>query len=537
MLWLSGCSGTPTEVTGGASDNPNAFAGVFVDQRYEPVDGARVLLIDMERAGLEALGGCVTETTHTDPDGSFLFDSVAPGRYNVEGLAGDTLIGYARNLIKTPGSPGAAGAIAMNRPASLTGTITTNIGDALVVVELDDTHYRLVPDPGGTYRFSLIPHGTFTINLYVIDTSTAEPPVLDTTLLETIESGDSTMIEEVLLDSPDGPATLKRIVLNTTRTGAAVARDVYDFPLLLRLDSSSVDFSVPADGGGDLRFTRGTTNHLPYEVELWDETRGVAVVWVALDTVFGDSVQSITMSRGDLPQAPPGGEGVFSSARGFEAVWHLGEEALGDTGIAGAFIDATGRGYDGDDYVSATGKEGIIGRGQEFDGTDDYILIPQTLQPSGSMTISCWVRSAYVPNTENSGFRIVSTYAENTGNPLGFQVRTYQNDLVFTAGDGTSKNDAQAWDVVSATWQHIVVVYEAGTGAVDFFLNGEKVPTALAPTRPEIVYGDARTYLSHPGSWTVSGHLDEIRLSRRMRSEDWVRLCYENQKQRQTLVE
>lgn len=537
VLLFPRCSPGPTEVAGGASDNPNAFAGILVDGDHEPVGGARVLLVDMEGDNAGARSAFAAETTHTAQDGAFLFDSVQPGRYNVEGLAGDTLIGYARDLVKSATVAGNAGTIPMARPGSLTGTITTNVRDALVIVALEGTHYRLVPDAAGAYTFSPLPPGAFQVSISVVDTSAAGHSVLDTTLTQVVRAGDTSTVEDVLVDSPFDSSSLRRVTINTTRTGAGVAEDVYDFPLLLRLDATMLDFSVAADSGRALHFTRGKTVSLPHEVELWDAAGERAVLWVALDTVFGDSVQTITMSRGGAPGAAPAAGPVFSPSRGFEAVWHLGEESAGDTGAPAVYEDATGAGYDGDDYVSASGKEGIVGRGQALDGVDDYILIPRTVRPPGDMTVSCWIKSTYVPATENTGFRIVSTYAENAGSPYGFQLRTHQNDLVFTAGDGTPKSDAQAWDVVSATWQHVVAVYESGTGTVTFFVNGERMSTEQGPTRPQIEYGDARTYLSHPLAWTVDGNLDEIRVSSVVRSAAWVRLCYENQKVRQTLVE
>ena len=56
----------------------------------------------------------------------------------------------------------------------------------------------------------------------------------------------------------------------------------------------------------------------------------------------------------------------------FVGVWHLDKDSAG-AGAANVYDDSTIHTNHGDDYVSATAKDGKILGGQQFGGVDDYI--------------------------------------------------------------------------------------------------------------------------------------------------------------------
>ena len=80
-----------------------------------------------------------------------------------------------------------------------------------------------------------------------------------------------------------------------TILASEVAADLINFPVLIRLNSSSMDFSDFKASGNDIRFTtHGDTTNLSFECERWDSSGSVAAYWVLMPTVEGDSVHPVT---------------------------------------------------------------------------------------------------------------------------------------------------------------------------------------------------------------------------------------------------
>ncbi|MBD3421780.1 MAG: DUF2341 domain-containing protein [Chitinivibrionales bacterium] len=323
----------------------------------------------------------------------------------------------------------------------------------------------------------------------------------------------------------------RRMTLNA----ASITSDLYDFPLCVRLDASWLDFSLVGPGGDGLRFYRNNTE-LQHEIELWDSAGSQGVVWVRVDTVKGGSQQELVMTwQTSVRSAFASSTHVFDTSQGFMAVWHLGEESPG-MGAVGLFRDATANGYNGTDSVLSAAKEGIIGKGQHFGGGIDYIPIAGQVAPSGTFTLSAWFKLDTIDQNASNPANIISTYDWNNDNPNGFVIHVFRSDLDFIAGDGTPRVSAAAWNRVTPGWIHYAVVYQPGTGTVKMYVNGVAVPLNNPAVKNSIVYASAQTYISSPTSQSFRGALDEIRVESTVRSDDWVRLSYENQRPDQRVV-
>jgi hypothetical protein len=91
------------------------------------------------------------------------------------------------------------------------------------------------------------------------------------------------------------------------------------------------------------------------------------------------------------------------------------------------------------------------------------------------------------------------------------------------------------------TWYHIAGVVDYANESVSIFVNGEPVidtiihfgytATPSQPSRSSVI-GAADMV-----SWEfLNGSLDEVRVERRARSADWIKLCYQNQRTGSTFV-
>ncbi|MBF0432870.1 MAG: DUF2341 domain-containing protein, partial [Fibrobacteria bacterium] len=77
--------------------------------------------------------------------------------------------------------------------------------------------------------------------------------------------------------------------LNTTSSGADVADNVLNFPVLVRLTGSNFTFDNALTNGEDIRFAKSDGTHLFYEIERWNSTVDSAEIWVLIDTVYGNN--------------------------------------------------------------------------------------------------------------------------------------------------------------------------------------------------------------------------------------------------------
>ncbi len=180
-----------------------------------------------------------------------------------------------------------------------------------------------------------------------------------------------------------------------TFDNAAQSENLIDFPVLVHLSSSNFDFSKAQGNGEDIRFfDADDTTELKYEIESWDAGGQVADIWVKVPQVDGSSsVDHIWMHYGNAT-ASDGQDVVNVWDSNYKGVWHLDEDQSG-TGTPDVYKDSTASdGNHGDDYVSATGQEGQINGGQEFDGSDDYVQTSSSeLKTADEFTISIWFKA------------------------------------------------------------------------------------------------------------------------------------------------
>lgn len=313
------------------------------------------------------------------------------------------------------------------------------------------------------------------------------------------------------------------IKVDTTPTGHNVLNSVTNFPILVRLNSSNFDFSKSMTNGEDVRFSDSNGNHLSYEIERWDSVNELAEVWVKLDTVLGNNnTQFFTMYWGKTGATDNSdGVAVFDTADGFEGVWHLDE-------VGGTFADATSNANTGSDNVSDTGKTGVVGGGQDFDGVDDYIAIARPVEDD--YTISFWMKAN--GNSLGGGkwyYGNGLVDAETPGAADDFGVSFIDNKI----GHGTGNPDMTLLSSVTvndAAWHHVSVTRVRSTGAKEVFVDGVSAGTQIggnnsltAPTNMR--FGSLQTNIKF-----FDGSLDEIQISSIQRSADYIKLSYETQK-------
>jgi len=332
-----------------------------------------------------------------------------------------------------------------------------------------------------------------------------------------------------------------KIYLNTTASGANVAADVSNFPVLVRLNPSLFSgFANTNTGGSDVRFANPDGSALPYQIERWLDISGnadIAEIWVKVPVVKGGNQdQYIKMYWGNTSaQGQSSATSVFETTNNFAGVWHLSEDASG-TGTTGLYQNASGR-ENGDDYVSSTNKKGLIGRGQKFDGTDDYIKLTQAnnFDINTAFTMEAWVKPTF-----GSWPWWAHLWGDWTGAVAEeFAIREGKIYIQIREKYSTGPDCDNVWGPSQLTlnqWNHVVATFNAGT--IKVYLNGNL--DATKSTNVNDVHNTGNNKFigakNNVVDFPYSGYIDEFRLSLNARSQDWIKLEFQNQQQNQTLI-
>ena len=311
------------------------------------------------------------------------------------------------------------------------------------------------------------------------------------------------------------------VVVITTPEGAnlAAGTSVADFPLLVRLHRESFDFSQALPHGDDLRFATSNGVPLPYQIEEWAAEHGEAAVWVRVPKIEGNARQELRLFWGNTQaKSESSGASVFGSTNGYVSVWHLGKSIADSTGTLES------------EDVRTTVVPGMIGAARHLSGGqgiysgDDITVLPAG---SASHTTQAWFRA------EKPNATIIGWGNEQAQGKVVMQFRSPPHvnmDCYFSDGNVRSERQLAIGD-----WIHVAHTYKPGDSRlyVNGVLDGSRQQRASALN----IRSPARLWL---GGWynnySFVGDLDEVRVSNVMRSPEWLRLEYENQKPLQALV-
>jgi hypothetical protein len=521
-LSLLGCGDRNAAGTTGV-ETTNGFSMRVLDSAGDPVVGASV----MARPSTWILG-----------------DALPLGTSSLVGTTDST------GVVRFPRFPSSDWTFEA-RKLGRAGLFSTNSGDTSFSITMSGMGtVEGMATPGAMVFVAGTVHGTSAGQGGAFTLDSLPPGILNSVEATTSGSGTATVIRySVPVAAGDTTHILdptwryaRSVYLNTSRTGAAVAGNLVNFPVLIRLNSANFDFSQAQSGGQDLRFTKPDDTPLAFEIERFDLVAKLAEIWVKLDTVFGnDTEQSIqmywgaaaaTIPTGGLGASVSNGTEVFDTATGFQGVWHMAQPG-GDS-----VLDATANHYNGaPSGLGATSSiSGAIGPAYAFDGTTSSIVInvPDTtnnrlnFSTSGPFTFSVWVSAD--SSTSASGVVWDKGYLSPSEYYLRLGTST-QYIFSITEPTGYSQRSSPAQ---LQTWKHVVSVrngtqqylYVDGicVDSVGTFLSN-----TLATTHGGTVYIGRSALVSQEINF-FRGSIDELEISSQALGPDWIKLAYMNQR-------
>ena len=176
------------------------------------------------------------------------------------------------------------------------------------------------------------------------------------------------------------------------------AEDLENFPVLVVLSVSRVDYATMKPGGDDLRFFAAGESpaELYYDVDEFDPS-GRSFIWVKVPRIAANSKTGYIWMYWGGDAAATAFRSPAGVWAGYELVYHLGESGT-------IFADSSGKGRTGIANSAAVPEPGIVGGAfRSKKSPANYINSNWTLTPpvSHSYTVEVWVRGEYAPGTHS----------------------------------------------------------------------------------------------------------------------------------------
>lgn len=325
-----------------------------------------------------------------------------------------------------------------------------------------------------------------------------------------------------------------------------VDANLSNFPVLLTKDTLpsemfDADGSYPAlSGGGDIRFSSDSAGNTQLACEIVtftidnDPANGVAEIWVKVPSVASGTNTTLYVWYNKSGETQP----AIDSAYGSENVWDSDFKIVQHMKDAttSTVIDSTSNDNDGTKSSANHPAEAVgqIGKGQDFDGSNDIISIADASSNdiSGAFTLSSWV---YLEANKSGIIFSKDGYGTNNGVACFYGESTKR---FYFKGNGVGGNDFYILsdDPLSlSTWYYLVVVYEPGSQSI-YLDNVKQADTDTKTDNYMDINKNINIGDSEYGDYDISALIDEVHCANIGRSADWIKAEHNNQYSPATFV-
>lgn len=339
-----------------------------------------------------------------------------------------------------------------------------------------------------------------------------------------------TLINTMWLDGWD-----KRVKLTIDHND--INENLTDFPTLIYLGNSSgcnndditfiFDELQSDTNRRKIAVTTKDNTQCYVEIEKWNDANEQAWLWVRVPNISSVVNTNLYLyySRSQADNTNYVGNTGSTAAQqvwdvNYVGVWHLNETVGG----SGAIKDSTSNNNHGTDYGSPTlGANGLAGNAIDFDGTDDYISIPNSasLQLVNNLTIEAWTRL----DAFGSGSDVDIILRKGEANPNDYQLAVHNQMLSLMIEENDDQGLHSNSSLTANNWYGVTGTWNGATRKV--YLNGSEQGSAsktgniVPDTRAIYIGGRNTTDLSN-------GVIDEVRASNISRTASWTKASYES---------
>jgi len=304
--------------------------------------------------------------------------------------------------------------------------------------------------------------------------------------------------------------------------------DLTDFPLMVKLNSSRIDYSKTKDDGSDIRFADAPCysggSALEYGIEKWNES-GDSFIWVKVPSV-SSSTDTIISVYYDNPTA--------SSNENMTAVW--------DDNTVGVFLfnETTGNVNDYSASPLTNTGQSITGQGilSKVDGgvdattQSDYIKYSSASKiefgSGSSFTVCAWFKTTDVP----SGYQNYLIYKRISGGTGWYLAVSDSGTGIVTLkqyrSGGNDKVDSSTAGFNNGEWWYVCAGRDGST--LRMFVNGAENATTSSVSTGAITGANLELVGLSDVSSSIMGYQDTTIISNTWRGADWIKADYESQR-------
>lgn len=312
-------------------------------------------------------------------------------------------------------------------------------------------------------------------------------------------------------------AFYKRIPLTLDNLDQAVAHT--NIQVLVRLNSSRINYADTLAGGADIRFTLDDhSTVLSYDIESWNSS-GESLIWVRIPSLSASSQRIIYMYYDNVSATTT--ESASATWSGYSGVWNMDKSGAN-------YIDATGSGKTGTPVGTVTDVAGPTGSSISLNGSSSINtgFALETIIGRTS-TFSVWMKSAQAGNnTVWLAPGITGVEQSGGGNDIFFGHINAAGFILITAGNGASASSS--YKVNDSNWRLVTMSRNETTGAVRFYINGVLTGTGTSETGSKTTTFNSFGFVRNTGGASnyYNGFLDGIRLSNSILTDDRIKAEY-----------
>ncbi len=306
----------------------------------------------------------------------------------------------------------------------------------------------------------------------------------------------------------------KEIGFDLSAAGADIAATPQDVPVLVRLSLANFSyFNDTKPDGSDFRvLSSDDKTPLKFHFEKFDPQNQMAFLWVHVPQITGGSKTDKIYAYYGNPDAPAAGDvpGTYDAQQVL---------VLSFAEASGLPMDSTAYKNNPSASTAELTPASLIAGGAKFDGKES-ITVPATaslrLLPNQGLTASAWVR------IEQPQQAAVLALADQ-GKSLELDLDGAKPVLRATLG-GAPATVAATADLSMSQWHHLA--FTAAAGKLTLYVDG--VAAGSAPLTLEEIGGNFSIGAANGGKF-LTGEIDEVQVSKMMRSAEWIKAAARGQ--------
>lgn len=287
----------------------------------------------------------------------------------------------------------------------------------------------------------------------------------------------------------------KKIGIDTTALGSTAAETVSGVPVAVRLHTGNFLFSDAKPDGSDLRFVGADDKTpLPHHIESFDPVNQLAIVWVQVPRVAGQSTaESVWLYSGNAKAAPAqDAKAVYGPTQRLRLNFGETDGSFKDAGAYANLVASAGVG---------SSETGVAGGAARFTGKPIRVAVVETarVQAGGDagLTFSAWIKPGSAQSSQLFAWS-------------GLSVSIAGNRLIATL----DRSKTEGVGLKAGEWQHVAVTL---SDRLVVYLNGQELAAVPATMR------------EFSGDMTIGqgfeGEVDVLDVAAVARTPLWLRLA------------